>query len=152
MPIESAQESCRRLLETDSTPAAIAAFCLSAGEEMERQRNYEAALACYSLAFGLTPGTDDIWYFLHNNLGSCLNLFEKYAEAERYCRRAIAINPARHNAYENLAIALQGQAQYIPAAEQFLKAAQICLKKGAVASEITRPTAPGGPQLDHGEV
>jgi len=140
MSTESAEESCRRFLETDSTPAAKAYFCLSSGQEMERRRNYAAAIACYSLAFGLTPGTDDVWYLLHNNLGFCLNHFRKYEEAEPYCRQAIEICPARYNAYKNLAIALRGQGQYIPAAEQFAKAA-LCLEhlERLSGSEITRP-------------
>jgi tetratricopeptide (TPR) repeat protein len=122
---KSAEESCRRFLESNSSPEAKAYYCLSAGQEMERRRDYEAAVACYSLAFGLTPQNDDVWYFLHNNLGYCLNHFGRYVEAEAYCLQAIEINPARHNAYKNLGVSLQGQGQYLAAAEQFLKAAQL---------------------------
>jgi tetratricopeptide (TPR) repeat protein len=122
---ESAPESCRRFLESDANPEAKAFFCLSAGIEKERQRDYEAALACYSLAFGLTPGQDDVWYFLHNNLGFCLNQFAKCAEAEPYCLQAIEINPHRHNAYKNLGVSLQGQGEYIAAAHLYLRAAEI---------------------------
>ena len=154
MSIESAEESCRRFLETDSTPTAKAYFCLCAGQEMERQQNYEAAIACYSLAFGLTPGTDDVWYFLHNNLGFCLNHFEKYEEAEPYCRQAVEMYPARHNAYKNLGISLQGQAQYLAAAEQFLKAVLICSNDPRALSDLKLlgQQHPEIPPLDRGEV
>jgi|SRR6516165_9551927 tetratricopeptide (TPR) repeat protein len=108
---ESAPESCRRFLESDSSPEAKSYFCLSAGIEMERRRDYARALKCYSLAFGLEPGNDDVWYFLHNNLGFCLNQFAKFAEAEPYCHQAIEINPYRHNAYKNLGVSLQGQGE-----------------------------------------
>jgi tetratricopeptide (TPR) repeat protein len=121
---------------------------------MERQQNYEAAIACYSLAFGLTPGTDDVWYFLHNNLGFCLNHFEKYEEAEPYCRQAIEMYPARHNAYKNLGISLQGQAQYLAAAEQFLKAVLICSNDPRALSDLKLlgQQHPEIPPLDRGEV
>jgi tetratricopeptide (TPR) repeat protein len=92
---------------------------------MERRRDYESAIACYSLAFGLEPENDDVWYFLHNNLGFCLNQFAKYAEAEPYCLQAIEINPHRHNAFKNLAVSLQGQGDYIAAAQLYLRATEI---------------------------
>ena len=121
----STEESVRQFLSGDSDPGEKAHFCLSTGQSMERASDYNAALACYGQAFALTPEKNDVWYFLHNNLGFCLNQFEQFEAAEAYCREAIDINPYRHNAYKNLGVSLQGQGEYIAAAHLYLRAAEI---------------------------
>jgi tetratricopeptide (TPR) repeat protein len=121
----STEESVRQFLSDDFSPDEKAYYCLSAGQSMERCGDYNAALACYGQAFALTPEKNDVWYFLHNNLGFCLNQFERYQEAEAYCLEAIDIDPSRHNAYKNLGVSLQGQGDYIAAARLYLRAAEI---------------------------
>jgi tetratricopeptide (TPR) repeat protein len=121
----SIEQTVRQFLEGESSPEQKAHFCLSAGQRMEKSGDYAAAAACYSLAFRLAPEKSDVWYFLHNNVAYCLNQIGNYEAAEVYCRAAIDINPGRHNAYKNLAIALQGQEQYVEAAGLFLQAVRL---------------------------
>jgi tetratricopeptide (TPR) repeat protein len=51
-----------------------------------------------------------------------------YAEAEGFCRRAIKINPDRHNAYKNLGLALAGQRKFPEAVKALVKAVRVCPK------------------------
>ena len=55
-----AEESVREYLAGDADSAEKAHFCLSSGQRMEKCGDYESALACYSLAFGLTPEFNDV--------------------------------------------------------------------------------------------
>ncbi len=112
----------RHFLSTNASPQDKAHACLSSGQKMEQIRDFDSAVTCYSLAFGLEPQANDVWYFIHNNLGYSLNQLGKRDEAEVYCRQAIQINPERHNAFKNLGAALEGQGQYVEAAHHFAQA------------------------------
>ncbi len=92
---------------------------------MEGAQDYKAALEAYLRAFELPHESNEVWYFLHNNTGFCLNKTERYEEAEKYCRAAIEIDPDRHNAYKNLGIALQNQDRYADAAENYIHATKL---------------------------
>ncbi len=107
---------------TDSVNAK--AFCLlSIGQVKEQQEDYESALSWYRKGLSMTPGSDrEIRYFLHNNLGYCLNRFERHAEAMRYCLAAIEIIPRRFNAYKNLGVALEGLGEYTEAVKSYINA------------------------------
>jgi tetratricopeptide (TPR) repeat protein len=99
------------------------AFCyLSMGQLMQQTRDFKSALAVYTKGFMLEPSRNSTWYFLHNNLASCLNHFERYPEAEWYCREAIRIRPSRHQAFKTLGIALEGQGRHPEAADAYIKA------------------------------
>jgi tetratricopeptide (TPR) repeat protein len=99
------------------------AFCyLSMGQLLEQNRDFESAIAAYAQAYLLEPVNSTSWYFIHNNLGCCLNHCERYEEAERYCREAIRIDPTRYNAYINFGVALEGQSKYADAVRAFIKA------------------------------
>lgn len=114
------------LLLIDSDSEAVEAYCLlSIGQLQEQQENYAAAIDWYRKAFRLRPGADGTWYLLHNNLGYCLNRFGLHAEAEQLCRKAIAIDPRRHNAHKNLGLALEGQGCFNEAAREYLDAARL---------------------------
>ena len=120
-----AQEYFEMLL-ADNQAETLKAYCLlSIGQLQEQQENYSAAIHWYRKAFRLHPGTDGTWYLLHNNLGYCLNRFGLHVEAEGLCRKAIAIDPARHNAHKNLGIALEGQGCFAEAAREYLAAVKI---------------------------
>ena len=99
---------------------------LRLGGLKEKERDYTGAAMFYAEAFALEPGKDDVWYFLNNNLGYCLNRLGKQEKAEFYCRAAIEISPNRHNAYKNLGIAFDGQGKYVEAARMFSRAAELC--------------------------
>jgi tetratricopeptide (TPR) repeat protein len=68
----------------------------------------------------LEPNTKQVAYLINNNMGYCLNFAGRYQEAEPYCRKAIAINPERHNAYKNLGISLEGQGRIAEAAQCYI--------------------------------
>ena len=86
------------------------------GQLMEQIQDYESALTFYSEAHAREAKDKTAWYLINNNLGYCLNQFERFAEAEPYCRSAIKINPDRFNAYKNLGVALEGQGRFGEAA------------------------------------
>ena len=73
---------------------------------------------------GAPARENDTWYLLNNNLGYSLNRIGRHAEAEAYCRAAIAIHAGRYNAYKNLGLSLEGQGRLFEAARCFLKAAK----------------------------
>lgn len=95
------------------------------GIECEKTYDYETAAHFYHLGIECGPTEIETRYFLHNNLGYCLNRIRLYDEAERMCLAAIGIDPRRYNAYKNLGLALQGQGIYSEAAALFLKAASL---------------------------
>ena len=103
---------------------------LCMGQAKERVGDYWEALKIYLSAMDLPPERNDKWYFLYNNLGYCLNVFGRHAEAAPYCRAAIRINPRRHNAYKNLGVALQGQGEYSKAAAAYIEATRIWPRDG----------------------
>ncbi len=99
------------------------AFCyLSMGQLMQQTRDFKSALVAYTKGFMLEPSRTSTWYFLHNNLAACLNHFERYTEAEWYCREAIKVRSSHHHAYKTLGISLEGQGRYPEAADAFIRA------------------------------
>jgi Flp pilus assembly protein TadD len=106
-------------------PGEKAECLLRMGQVMEEAQSYEPALKAYLRAFDLPQGSNDVWYFLNNNAGYCLNRLGDHRKAERYCRAAIEINPARHNAHKNLGIALQNQGKHVEAARSYIKATKM---------------------------
>ncbi len=113
-----------RLILMDANAQESALHLLQLGALMEKLDVYESALAFYARAQPLAREENDTWYFLNNNLGYCLNVFKRHAEAEPLCREAIRINPDRHNAFKNLAISQEGQDQYISAVENYILAVE----------------------------
>lgn len=116
----------RGALDCAEEPEMKAQCYLRLGQLKESEEDYRDAMLLYAEAFSLEPGTDNTWYFLHNNFGYCLNRFRMYSEAEYYCRTAIGINPGKYNAYKNLGLALEGQGKYVEAAWMLIHTAQLC--------------------------
>jgi tetratricopeptide (TPR) repeat protein len=92
------------------------------GQLMEQGRDYDAAIEYYMKALLLEPSNSCSWYFIHNNIGCCLNHSERFDEAEEYCREAIRIDSLRYNAYINLGVSLEAQGRYLDAARSFVNA------------------------------
>jgi Flp pilus assembly protein TadD len=115
-----------RLLAATEAPGKRALLHLMLGRLMEQINDYGAAIEVYTNGLALEPTDQECWYFLNNNLGYCLNLGDRYAEAEARCRTAIQVDPVRHNAYKNLGVALEGQDRLAEAARAFLAAARLC--------------------------
>ena len=114
-----------RLAEYTLDESKKAFFRLTGGQILEQGGEYSAAAAVYRK--GLECNTDDpeTRYFLNNNLGYSLIQIGKHNEAEGYCREAIEIDQARHNAYKNLGLVLREKGQYAEAANCFLTASII---------------------------
>lgn len=110
------------LIENSQNAGDKGLYCFQYGQMMEQVGDFEKAVSYYQKAFALEPAGDEIWYFIHNNLGYSLNKLGRFEEGERFCRAAIKIQPFTHNAYKNLAIALEGQGKYVEAAENYIQA------------------------------
>lgn len=119
-----AMKYINRLLASTDDPESKAQYFLKMGQFMEQIHNYGSAIIFYTHAFSLEPVNSEVWYFINNNLGYCLNYLGKHEESEPYFRAAIKIEPRRQNAYKNLGISLEGQGQYTEAAKSYIKAVQ----------------------------
>jgi tetratricopeptide (TPR) repeat protein len=82
---------------------------LKFGQIREQVYDFDGAVGCYSEILDLLPESQILRYFAHNNIGYSLNQLGRYAEAEEYCRKAIAIDPSRYNAHKNLGVSLENQ-------------------------------------------
>ena len=120
-----AMDCIRRLMDRTEDPERRALYFTEMGKLMEQVRDYDSAITYYRQAYSLEPTDRELWYFVNNNLGYCLNHFGKYQEGERYCRAAIRIDPQRYNAYKNLGISLEGQGQYSEAARLYVLATRV---------------------------
>ncbi len=112
----------RRALAVADDEDTQAGCLLRLGQIAEQVHDYESALSYYRQTVALDAGDLMCRYLAHNNLGYCLNLYGRHAEAEDCCRQAIDIYPLRHNAYKNLGIALEQQGDYGSAADLYAQA------------------------------
>jgi tetratricopeptide (TPR) repeat protein len=119
---EKALERLRQLLQRSPDPEDKALCVFTMGQAMEQVNDYAAAVRYYREAFAFTPTRTFTRYFIHNNLGFSLNMLGRFADGEEYCRRAVEIDPNRHNGHKNLGIALAAQGQYREAALAFVAA------------------------------
>jgi len=113
-----------QLVERIDDPGKAAECYLAMGQLMEQIHDYNSAIEFYEQAILLEPNTKPVAYLINNNMGYCLNYAGQYQEAEGYCRKAIAIDPERHNAYKNLGISLAGQGRMGDAAKSYIRAVQ----------------------------
>jgi tetratricopeptide (TPR) repeat protein len=91
---------------------------------MERIRDYQGAARFYRQALIMEPCRNNVWYYIHNNLGYSLIQFQDYDGAIPYLRRAIEIDPELPNAYKNLGLAFEAKGDFTEAAELFVAATQ----------------------------
>jgi len=109
------------LISLTEDPERHASYWLALGQTMEQIDNFHGAIEYYKQAFSMEPTHSHTWYFINNNLGYSLLQVGRFEQAEPYCRAAIEIDPAKHNAYKNLGLSLQGQARYNDAAISYLQ-------------------------------
>jgi tetratricopeptide (TPR) repeat protein len=110
----------KRLMDKTDDPEDKALYFVMMGQFSEQIGDYDSAIIYYRQAFSLEPTKQEVWYYVNNNLGYCLNHFGKHQEAEHYCLTAIKVDPKKHNAYKNLGISLEGQGQYSEAAKCYV--------------------------------
>jgi tetratricopeptide (TPR) repeat protein len=121
-----------RLRERDAAalasgePGTLAAYYAQLGTEAEMASDFVLATSLYRLAMAHEPADTKVWYFIHNNLGYCMNQRGRHAEAEELCRRAIVIDGARPNAHKNLGLALKGLGRLREAAAALLDSVRVC--------------------------
>lgn len=111
-----------KMMQLSDDKEENASFFLTLGQLMEQKGDYQAAIEYYRGAFCLKPSNNEVWYWVNNNLGFCLNELKRYNEAKGYLLAAIKIGPTRANAYKNLGLCLMGHGDYIRAAENFIAA------------------------------
>jgi tetratricopeptide (TPR) repeat protein len=97
---------------------------LALGQLEERRGDYEAAAKRYREALSMEPCANGTWYFIHNNLGFSLNQVGDPRAAIPFLEEAIQIDPARPNAYKNLALSHEALGDVERAAELFVAATQ----------------------------
>jgi tetratricopeptide (TPR) repeat protein len=98
---------------------------LALGQLAELRRKYEVALDFYEKGLAFEPVVKTTTYFLNYNAGYCLNMLGRHREAEALCRKAIAIDPSRHNAWKNLGVSLEAQGDSKGAASAYVEATKI---------------------------
>jgi tetratricopeptide (TPR) repeat protein len=123
---EKARQYLEQLLTSAEDPGVRALYLLSLGQLLEGLDEFAGAIEAYTQALALEPTSREVWYLINNNLGYCLNHMGRHDEGETFCRRAIEIDPARHSAYKNLGIALEGLGQVAEAARCYRWAAAVC--------------------------
>lgn len=122
---EAASASFRRALGFAGSDSEKAFLLVGIGLTCERLCDYSGAQEAYAGALALRSAPEEPRYWANNNLAYCLNVTGRCAEAEPYCRAALAIDPNRHNAHKNLGLSLQGQGKLVQAALSFVRAAQM---------------------------
>jgi tetratricopeptide (TPR) repeat protein len=114
-----------RLADALPDPETSADLLLKCGQLMEQANDFDSAKTHYERGLAAPITSAYIRYFLHNNLGFCLNELRCHAEAEAHCRNAIEIAPKQYNAYKNCAIALEHMSDWAGAAFNFVAAARL---------------------------
>jgi tetratricopeptide (TPR) repeat protein len=115
----------QRLLQLTDDVEENASCFLALGQMMEQTGDFAAAIKYYRGGVLLKPTQSTTLYWIHNNLGYCLNVLKRYDEAETYLRRAIKIAPGISNAYKNLGLCFQGRGDYVKAARCFIRAVKV---------------------------
>ena len=122
---DMAMDCVERMLALTDDCEQHAACILTMGQLMEQVEDFQAASRFYRRALSLEPASTQSWYFIHNNLGYCLNLEGRHAEAEPLCRAATRIDPGRPNAWKNLGISLAGLDRPADAAACWIRATHV---------------------------
>lgn len=114
------------MLKINDDPDECSRLYLMGGGVCESMEKYDDASRWYKEGILREPDDRFVEYFLHNNLGFCMNKCGHYAQAEVQCRKAIDIDPERYNAYKNLGLALENQSDFKTAANMYITAVQKC--------------------------
>ena len=92
------------------------------GQLMEQTEDYEAAVSYYAQALAVETTNEYVWYFIHNNLGYCLNALGRFDEAGEFLLKALNIFYDLPNAYKNYGICWEGQGNYYVAVDFYMMA------------------------------
>jgi tetratricopeptide (TPR) repeat protein len=114
-----------KLLQMSDDVEENAVCFLGLGGLMEREADFASAAEYYRTGILLKPARRDIWYWLNNNLGFCLNQLKRYDEAEGCLYSAIRAAPRISNAYKNLGLCFQGKGDYVRSAKCLILALKV---------------------------
>jgi tetratricopeptide (TPR) repeat protein len=113
--IESAINLLEGYIRMNKNPEQSAHCHLALGQIAIDEQRLEPALKHFTAALEMAPKKRKVSYVLHNNIGYCLNSLGRFAEGEKYCRRAIEMDWVRASGYRNLGMSLKGQGDLIGA-------------------------------------
>ncbi len=120
------QETAYRYLKTwmkhTKNSDELAECLLMCGQLAEQVDQPKSAIAFYREGLQVDSKETQVTYYLHNNLGYCLNNEAEYEQALQQCEAAIKIDASRSNAYKNLGLCYQGLGRYGEAASTWIKA------------------------------
>lgn len=117
----------QKLLQLSDDVEENASYFLALGQLMEQMGDFAAAVEYYRGGFLLKPSRSATRYWIHNNLGFCLNELGRHDEAEGYLRAAVKMAPGMSNAYKNMGLCFRGKGDYVRAAKCFV----LALKRNA---------------------
>ncbi|MBF0503372.1 MAG: hypothetical protein HQM09_24850 [Candidatus Riflebacteria bacterium] len=136
-----------RILRCSDDRTTHARMILGLGQTSEQLKQWEAAIGYYSAGIELNAENDrETWYFLHNNLGYCLNVLGKFQAGETYLRKAIGIDDGKPNGFKNLGISLEGQGKFMAAAMTYIQATRANAADGRAFQLLTK-LVEGHPEL-----
>lgn len=124
--LEGAARYLQKMADLSDDAEFVAAIYLEIGRIMEIRDDYAGAEGYYTKGLAMRPEKRETAYFLHNNLGYCLNILGRPQEALRYCEEAIRISGERHNAFKNSGIALRALGRFVDAGKRFMRATALC--------------------------
>lgn len=104
---DQALDYLRQVMALEADLEQKAACVLAMDGTAEKQQNFEAAVRFYREALAMEPERNDVWFFIHNNLGFSLNKLGHFAEGEKCCRAAIEINSSHPNGHTGRPTKLQ---------------------------------------------
>ena len=119
---DKATRCIQRLMDLVDDRRAVSCLFLRLGQIAEQINDYSSAEKFYRDSLALGPPDEDVAYWVNNNLGYCLNVLGRPAEAEAYLKRAVELLPTRSNAFKNLALCYQSLGRPVEAVEQFIAA------------------------------
>lgn len=120
--IEAAAELLAGFIKVSTDPEQSAHCYLALGQIATDEQRHEAALGHFTAALKLAPKKRKVVYVLHNNVAYCLNALGRFAEGEKYCRKAIEVDWTRASGYRNLGLSLDGQKDIFGAAWALVEA------------------------------
>jgi tetratricopeptide (TPR) repeat protein len=132
--------------EAGRSPERKARLYVYLGQSRQRTGAHAEAAIAYEAALSFHPR--DAWsaYFANNNLASCLNQLERYAQAEEAGRRAISLNPYCPHGWRNIGTSLEGLSDLAGAFSAFVQATRY-YPADCRACELLENLVEGHPEL-----
>lgn len=122
---DEAFDCIRKFAALSDSPDEEATCLLAQGQLCEQLHDYESAVRYYRAGRALNREQASSWYWFNNNLGFSLVQLGQVQDAATYLRVAIAVDPARSNAYKNMGLAMLQTSEHAEAARWFVAATRV---------------------------